>query len=300
MALSNVRLPALAMALGLALLVGFAAVLLVGSAPAAPPARDGSLLISLPAEVWGLLLLCPILLGLASLLFRRGSGPSLGVSPAPLVILLIVGILFTYLLVHGIAGSGSVSYVAPGTPTNTSQPTNNSTPTNNSSHPGNASTPGGGSTLHLPPWTLEVIVAATAGIVAVLAMPGVLSWIVDRRARGPAVAAAPPAPAAIGAALEAAGRALDRGEDPRTTIVSLYLRLLGALGPRVGDLGPMTAQEIHLASLARFGVTPAASEAIARLFEEARYSSHPLGPEAAARCREAIRAIERDLAGSAA
>ncbi len=118
----------------------------------------------------------------------------------------------------------------------------------------------------------------------------------DRTRRSRAAPAADPT--AVRTALVDAGRAIDRGEDPRETIVRLYVRLLGLLESTAGDVSFMTAGEIRTRVLERMGVRSTSARELTTLFEDARYSSHPLGPSDARRCGDTIAAVERDLAGS--
>ena len=45
----------------------------------------------------------------------------------------------------------------------------------------------------------------------------------------------------------------------------------------------------------RLGIRPEVATELTRLFEEARYSTHPLGPESADRAAEAMRRATADL-----
>jgi len=67
----------------------------------------------------------------------------------------------------------------------------------------------------------------------------------------------------------------------------------------VGSVDPETPEEIRSLHLVRLGISREASESLTRLFEEARYSTHPLGPEAAERATEVIRSAEADLSRAA-
>jgi hypothetical protein len=96
-------------------------------------------------------------------------------------------------------------------------------------------------------------------------------------------------------ALARASAELDHGDDPRETIVRLYVTLLASLAPQVGDVTAATPEEIRHAHLVRLGVRANASEDLTRLFESARYSTQPMGATEASKFRETLRAAEEDL-----
>jgi len=282
----------------LAGLVGIVATLLVGSAPKAPVAHAGELVISLPDQVWGLVLLSPLLVGFAVLILQRLTAKAMSHSRRTLVqfgVAFVICVLFVYAASLATHSSGSVGVVSPspGSNNTTTPPVNNSgTPPPNSSGLGIS-----GTSLTIPTWGLVALVAALSTTVAVLALPGALSLFHGRRRPGPG-GPEPSEQDRIEAqnAIAEASRALEQGADPRTTIVRLYLRLLLRLGPRLGEVDHFTAEEIRTTVLAPLRVRPDAAVALTRLFEEARYSLHPMGSEAAGRCREALAAVEADLA----
>jgi len=104
-----------------------------------------------------------------------------------------------------------------------------------------------------------------------------------------------PTAAAMGLAVHDARIALENGEDPRESIVRLYCRLLGRVAPTADDLASFTAAEIQRLRLAALPILPERAEAITRMFEEARYSSHPVERPQAVRYAETMRAVELDL-----
>jgi hypothetical protein len=276
--------------LGVALLVGIVASLLVGAAPPPPRAQAGEVVVDLPSTVWGFLYLSPLVGGLAVIVARRLTEGSVelrrtlvGAGAA-----LVMALLFIY-LVHG---GGSIGQ---GTITITTGPghTNSTPPAKTNTSPTNGTTVPGTYVVHVTSWILLALVAGISVCVAVLVLPGMLSRLIDRaprKARGPRTTRVQ-----VQAALADAGEAIDRGADPRETVIRLYLRLLHEIAPRAGDVSPLTPDEIRTHTLAVLGVGAAASEALTRLFEEARYSSHPIGPEEARRFREAIRQADDDL-----
>jgi Domain of unknown function (DUF4129) len=59
-------------------------------------------------------------------------------------------------------------------------------------------------------------------------------------------------------------------------ILALYGRLLRGASPFLGELGPRTPREIEAGLLRRFPIRPATARTLTGIFEEARYSTHPL------------------------
>ncbi len=152
----------------------------------------------------------------------------------------------------------------------------------------------------VPPALLVAGAAAVIVVGAVAAQLGRKRPRRERRSRARAQDGAPIGPEkddrlAVGEAVANARSAVERGDDPRATIVGLYVQLLDMLAPKVGDLASSTPEEIRSAHLHRLGVRPAASESLTRLFETARYSSHELGTDAAGRFRETLVTTEQDL-----
>ena len=88
---------------------------------------------------------------------------------------------------------------------------------------------------------------------------------------------------------------LDEGRDPRRVIVRLYDRLLSRVSPLGVGVEFSTAEEIRANQLLPLGVRRPAADTLTRLFEEARYSTHPMDAAAAGLARDAIRAAEADL-----
>jgi len=285
--------------LGLAVLVGVVASLLSGASPTPPPTRAGQVTIELPEAVWGLLLLSPLLAGMGVLIARRLTEESARISYRDLAAFALV-IAFLLLLVHLVhpGGSGDQGVITIskgpgcGNCTPTLPPHNTSS---NSSKNGTAVLPS--YVVNLPPWLLLALVLGVSTVVAVLAIPGVISRLADR---APTPSRRPPAGPAVQTALAEAMAAIDRGENPREAVVRLYVRLLGEIVPRFGDVSFLTPDEIRTAALLTLGVSPPAAEALTRVFEEARYSTHDIGGADAARFRQAIGVAETDLARSAA
>lgn len=285
----------LALLLGLAVAVGLVAILLAGSAPSLPRAQAGEVTVNLPAEVWGLLLLSPLLVGVAAIILRRLTEGSVRLHHGSVLVtvgvILVFVLLFTY--VFGSRGSvdqGTVT-VSPGNGGgSTSGPPHS---TNNSTSKVNGTTVPGTYVVTIPAWALGLLLGGLVACVAVLALPGTISRLLDRGSRPDRPS--PVVRSRVQTALAYAGAAIDRGEDPRETVVRLYNQLLTNITPRVGDVGPLTADEIRVQALASLGVGPAASETLTRVFEEARYSTHPIGASQAGRFRDAIRLAQNDI-----
>ena len=207
---------------------------------------------------------------------------------------ILVGVGFVFLL-HSVNGGGSL-FGGTGSPV---PPPSNSTTGQNDS---NGSLLGGGGgalwspSLHLPPWLGFVLLVAVVVAAVLFVAPPLVRWVAerDRRSRVSELVVSPEAGAVRGA-LQHAAEELSRGDDPRGVIEGLYNELLVRLGRQVGGVDPETPEEIRTLHLERLGIRPTVAVDLTRLFEEARYSSHPLGPEAAARARETMGEAITDL-----
>jgi hypothetical protein len=207
---------------------------------------------------------------------------------------LLAGVIAVAVL-HFLAGSGGGFQTVSGSG-------NNSTKDSSSNGTGNNSTlvhgPGGvlaPFNLQLPSWTLFALVAVAAILVVVAGLPPLSEYLEDRRENRRFRTRSAQVTAALQAALRDADRDLESALDPRTTILALYATLLTRIEPLSTNLDPSTPEEIRRLHLTRLGIRPQAAEDLTRVFEEARYSSHPLGHEQVARARSAIRAAEEDL-----
>jgi hypothetical protein len=146
----------------------------------------------------------------------------------------------------------------------------------------------------LPPWASLLAPGLLAVPIVLLVVPALR----NRARRGPAGRRddlAARAAAQMQAALRDAAARLERAADPREVVIGLYLRLLGEVAPQMGDVGPRTAGEIRDGHLIRLGVRRETADQLTRLFEEARYSSHPIDLTMTQRAREAIRVAEADI-----
>jgi hypothetical protein len=136
------------------------------------------------------------------------------------------------------------------------------------------------------PWTLLGIVVA-----GLIVGAGLLWW----RSREPAVTAGPQATPAE-AAVQAAIGALDGVDDPREAVIAAYAAMQETLAARGV---PRLRAEAPREYLQRVLRASAASEAEARtltgLFEEARFSTHPISGGIRERALSALRAIRATL-----
>ena len=282
--------------------LGAAASLLIGAATSHGRAPGAATLVTLPN--W---LLADALLGagvavIGLLLYYRFSGTALPI-PGRVVtyglVLFLLAILFVAayhtLAVGGPAKTGSVSG-GNGNSTGTGSGSTNGTGKN-------------GTTVHgsggflwspsLPLWLPFLIIVGIVLVVVAVAVPQVRRMFDDLRARGTSRTATPPTLAEMKGALEQAEQELALGGDPRTVILGLYGTVLRRLTPMVGSVEIETPEEIRAKHLVRLGIRLEAAEALTRLFEEARYSSHPLDDATADRARQAVRAALADLSRSA-
>jgi hypothetical protein len=279
-----------------AVAIGASASVLVASRTAGPPPPVGpSQIVLLPnwfvavliVVVLAVLLAPPIL---DRLLHGRAAFPGRFLVFGLTVLLLLIGFV-ALMHVLGFGGPG-------GTPATSSDSGNATVPPPSTSNTSN-STSSGTSTLvglHFPSWLLFVVVLVVAVAVALVGAPRLYDYLQDRREERWQRRQLDEAAVALQQALARAGRDLDAGADPRTVILALYARLLAELTTYVASTEHETAEEIRGRHLVRLGVRPAAAEALTRLFEEARYSSHPMGLPQVDRARAALRDAEADLA----
>jgi Domain of unknown function (DUF4129) len=136
------------------------------------------------------------------------------------------------------------------------------------------------------PWTLFGIVVV--GILAGL----VVLWIARKRS----VVESPSEAGAANAAVEAAIDALDAETDPRRAVIAAYRAMQRALGEHGIARAPAEAPREYLE---RALMATRASEREARtltgLFEEARYSTHPIPERVRDVALSALRSLQRRL-----
>ena len=150
----------------------------------------------------------------------------------------------------------------------------------------------------LPAWLPFLLLVIVVVVAVAVGVPQTRRYLAERRAEIEAHRRAKGAPRAdpeVRAALSRASLELDLGQDPRTVILALYSEMLEHLRPMVGSVESATPEEIRTEYLEHFGVRPAAARTLTRLFEEARYSLHPMGSRDRDRAQDAVRATIEDL-----
>lgn len=276
--------------LGVALASGAAASLLAGATTSPGVAPGPATLIVFPIRWLAYGLFGAALAYAAYLLYIRMTGPTLRV-PGRLMVTVLIGILLAVvfvLVLHSLTGP-ITTQTQPSTGHGTGQ---NQTYQNTSGLYGS-----GGSiwSPSLPPWLPFVVLAAVALIALALAVPFARSYL-DERRRGISVSKNPAKEKAeLSAVLERANRALEEGGDPRTVILALYAAVLAHLTAMVGSVEVDTPEEIRRYHLVRLGIRSDTARELTRLFEEARYSTHPLGPEDGERARGVFREALQEL-----
>ncbi len=97
-------------------------------------------------------------------------------------------------------------------------------------------------------------------------------------------------------AVRATIRDLEEGGDVRTAILACFERFCALLGSRgITDQDALTPHELERLAVDRLRVSRDASGILTSLFEEARYSDHPLGERDRARAIESLGQIQAAL-----
>lgn len=279
-----------------ALATGAAASILVSAATAPPNPPPASLLI-LPEWLVSVLLAGVIVVfALFLIILRLASAQSGRMTRVTTMILvaILLGILFV-IAFRTLGVGGPIHVTSSGGTSAGNNSTTNSTPI---APGGTVGGPGGQIVLfpNVPAWVPFVLLGAIVLVAALVAVPQVRGYIFQRREdRRVGRASVREVPPGVREALAQASSALDLGDDPRAVILALYRAMLEHLQPMVEDLGASTPEEIRVSHLIRLGVRPDEARTLTRLFEEARYSTHPLGPETSARAQKALRATLDDL-----
>lgn len=210
-------------------------------------------------------------------------------------ILFAIAIISLFIIGLRVLGIGGPAAPATGgsSSTNPTSPTTPVSPTTNVTLVG----PGGFYVFpSLPSWLPLAVLVFVAIVAVAVAVPRARRYLEERRAdlrfRHPPT---PEEAKEVRAALSRASAELDLGGDPRAVILALYTQMLGHLRPMVGSVETATPEEIRAIYLVRLGVRPEEARTLTRLFEEARYSLHPMGPEESARAQAAVRATIDDL-----
>jgi hypothetical protein len=215
---------------------------------------------------------------------------------------LLLAIMLAVVVLHLATPSGALVLPgAPGASINDTGTANNSTKPPSNASPAHG--PGGllsNLNLQLPSWFLFVVVLIALVGVTIAGVPPLREYLEDRRESRRLRFRAEEVRAQVQSALQKAVADLEGSLDPRTVILALYATLLARIEPLTTAIEQSTPEEIRFRHLTRLGIRPGAAVELTRAFEEARYSSHPLGPDQVGRARNAIRAAETDLARSGA
>ena len=277
-----------------ALAVGAAATVLVNAAGASPPSSGPTSLIYLsPWEVTiASTALLVLFFGWTFVVMRIGRTSNSTLNRMSITALMAILLAVIFLVVIHVFNFGGALF---GSGNSTGQPPPGSTPPPGSG--GNGPTPGQGGVVtipNLPAWVPFVILAGILLLVVLVAVPTARDLLEERR-RGRGDASRAQHANDVRAALSQASADLDLGADPRETVLALYAGLLARLRPMAMEIDTSTPEEIRTGPLERLGVRPEAARTLTRLFEEARYSTHPMGAEAGNRARRAVRVALEDL-----
>jgi len=285
---SGSRSPVVLVVVGVALAVGAAAVAL--GSPATPTGGRTWAFDLSPGAVAAVLLLL-VAAGLGIALYQRATDGGLGIVGRFVVYALVFLLLVVLCVVVGrtLVGPAHVATATKAAPDNGTSGAPNATRNLTHNITGTAPPVEG---FVWPAWALFAAVGLVLIVGAAVALVP-LRGLFGRD--GKSVGVVPGAAAAARDDLARATAALDAGADPRAVILALYAALLAHLTPMVGDLDPSTPEEIRSLHLVRLGIRPAAALALTRLFEEARYSSHPIDAATATRARVILGAAQADL-----
>ena len=108
----------------------------------------------------------------------------------------------------------------------------------------------------------------------------------------------PPRRRAAAATVDAAISQLQLGGDVRAAILACYQRFCELLGMRgIDEQDALTPRELESVARDQLAVSAASAETLTSLFEEARYSTHPLGEPDRERAVESLERIREALGG---
>ncbi|HEY7587560.1 MAG TPA: DUF4129 domain-containing protein, partial [Thermoplasmata archaeon] len=150
---------------------------------------------------------------------------------------------------------------------------------------------------------LPTVLGLPAGLFLALAILGAILALVfflrlgTVARRGPAPALLPPEERKAAArAVQATIEELRIGGDVRASILTCYQRFCALLGARgVADQTALTPREIEILAVRSLRVSENAAGALTGLFEEARYSVHPLGDADRLRAIDSLERIRTSL-----
>jgi hypothetical protein len=286
----------LLLVLAVALAAGAAASLLAGVATSSGSSSGPATELLLPSWVPIVALYVFAGLVIGYLIYQRLSGQTMPV-PAryTLTILLTVFLAVVFVIAaHGAFFSGGAGphSASPSSGNGTIPPANTTT--------GNATSLGGPGgylwTPTVPAWVPFALIAIVAIVGGVFLTPQIRGYLADRRDRRNRRGRAATPAAELRSALQRANAELEHGTDARAVILALYGTVIDRVSTIVGSVEVETPEEIRSHHLVRLGIRPATAEELTRLFEEARYSTHPLSLPTVDRVRNAVRDAMADLA----
>jgi hypothetical protein len=281
-----------------AVAIGAVAVLLSGTAPQVPPAPTtaGSAPLLLSYYWLGVAVLAIFAVSVGYMVYLRVTAPSMELPRFALASILTILLAIVLLLLvfralgHGGPG-GAVPLVAGNNSTGASgggYHSNNSARVNAT---GNATETGAFPTL--PRWASYALLGGVVLVVTLVVLPLLLAGRESPTMPGREESASAPVLEALSSTLDELER--DPDADPRALIVALYARLLGAVGRGVGPTDTLTAREVERVCVEVLGVRAPTARELTVLFEEARYSTRPMGRASAERARQALADALADL-----
>jgi hypothetical protein len=279
-----------------ALAVGAAASLVAAASSAAPFTPHSFSELYLPPWAAQVAFLSVLVGGIVLLLYNRLTSPTVGV-PSRLIVTALVTILLAIVLLVVMEHLGAAGGLLGNGPAG-SGPANGTGPASNSTDNGTLPQSSGQFIVfgvHFPSWAPFAAIVGVALVVCVVLSYAMWARAGDRRSRASPRRLGPEDVAEVRAALSSAAGELDVGAEPREVVIRLYGALLTRVGRIVVGLEGETPEEIRAQHLVRLGIRSGAAERLTRLFEEARYSSHPMGNEATAQARQAIADALADL-----
>jgi hypothetical protein len=139
------------------------------------------------------------------------------------------------------------------------------------------------------------------GLVILLSLSAAALWLSHRTSAGSTAGGGHESESAaseasvLGQAVAAAETAMDRHDDTRAAIIAAYAAMERRLAAPAGRLDSDTPTELLDRAVDRGLVSFGAAAELTDLFREARFSRHPLGPEARGRAHEALARVSDEL-----